>query len=196
MDNFHDISTGTGDAGAGFQFEFSCQHCGDTWRSAFTPYRKGQAASLLSRLSSFLVGTGGISIASRVGAHAASAASGGARDKALGAAMVLAREQYSQCSGCRKWVCRKCWDSRARQCVACSGEERRGSHLDGGRSAGGSAGASAGSLSCPSCQQPVGGGRFCDSCGYDLASTYKSCPGCGAMLARQARFCGDCGHGF
>jgi predicted amidophosphoribosyltransferase len=42
----------------------------------------------------------------------------------------------------------------------------------------------------------MGGGRFCAECGFDMASTHKSCPGCGTMCARAARFCPDCGHGF
>jgi membrane protease subunit (stomatin/prohibitin family) len=51
-------------------------------------------------------------------------------------------------------------------------------------------------LSCPNCRSAHGGGRFCAECGFDLASTHKSCPDCGAMATRQARYCNDCGHGF
>ena len=49
---------------------------------------------------------------------------------------------------------------------------------------------------CPNCQTASQGGRFCHECGFDMASTHKSCPGCGATMPRQARFCTDCGHGF
>jgi hypothetical protein len=49
---------------------------------------------------------------------------------------------------------------------------------------------------CPNCQTPSQGGRFCHECGFDMASTHKSCPACGATMMRQARFCTDCGHGF
>ena len=49
---------------------------------------------------------------------------------------------------------------------------------------------------CPNCQVLSEGGRFCHECGFDMASTHKSCPGCGTTVSRQARFCPDCGHGF
>ncbi|MFF4145457.1 hypothetical protein ACFY0A_29665 [Streptomyces sp. NPDC001698] len=35
--------------GAGFQFEFYCSRCSDTWRSPFEPFRAGQMAGWLSR---------------------------------------------------------------------------------------------------------------------------------------------------
>ena len=46
LTNFRDISTNPGAMGAGFQFEFICESCGDTWKSPFKPYRVGQAAGL------------------------------------------------------------------------------------------------------------------------------------------------------
>ena len=51
-------------------------------------------------------------------------------------------------------------------------------------------------MNCPNCQTPSQGGRFCHECGFDMASTHKSCPGCGSVMPRAARFCTDCGHGF
>jgi membrane protease subunit (stomatin/prohibitin family) len=54
----------------------------------------------------------------------------------------------------------------------------------------------ASSSACPNCRTPSSGGRFCGECGFDMASTHKSCPGCGTMVLRQARFCTDCGHSF
>ncbi|MEF2251058.1 hypothetical protein V4D00_11565 [Ralstonia solanacearum] len=38
--NYRDLCIQSG-TGAGFQFEFYCQCCSDTWRSPFAPYRSG-----------------------------------------------------------------------------------------------------------------------------------------------------------
>ena len=51
MKNFRDVTATTSDIGAGFQFEFFCQRCNETWRSPFKPYRTGQLTGLLSRSS-------------------------------------------------------------------------------------------------------------------------------------------------
>ena len=59
-----------------------------------------------------------------------------------------------------------------------------------------SAATAAATLACPNCQTPSQGGRFCHECGFDMASTHKSCPACGVTMMRQARFCTDCGHAF
>ena len=48
--NYRDISTQANDLSAGFQFEFYCERCGESQRSAFSPYRRGQMTGWLSRL--------------------------------------------------------------------------------------------------------------------------------------------------
>ena len=51
LTNYRDISPASGDVGAGFQFEFNCESCGDTWKSPFKPYRAGQMTGLLRRFT-------------------------------------------------------------------------------------------------------------------------------------------------
>lgn len=50
--NYRDLCQQNG-TGAGFQFEFYCQGCSDTWRSPFAPYRSGQASGWMRELGSF-----------------------------------------------------------------------------------------------------------------------------------------------
>ncbi|MEU5418228.1 zinc ribbon domain-containing protein, partial [Streptomyces sp. NPDC020667] len=59
--NYRDLCEQYGTA-AGFQFEFSCWRCHDTWRSPFEPYQSGRLASWLGRaigMASGLLGRGG-----------------------------------------------------------------------------------------------------------------------------------------
>lgn len=187
LTNYRDLSTSSSDVSAGFQFEFFCEACGETQRSAFQPYRKGQITGWLSRFA-FMFSD--LSKASRATGAFADAGAGGAKAEALGEAVAALPSPYQHCSECRKWVGRECWDARADSCKACAGGAQAGT------SAASQAAASQGGSACPNCQAPSQGGRFCHECGFDMASTHKGCPGCGAMQLRQARFCTDCGHGF
>ena len=45
---------------------------------------------------------------------------------------------------------------------------------------------------CPKCGKPTGGGKFCSSCGANLA--LGKCPSCGAANAPTASFCNECGN--
>jgi Double zinc ribbon len=119
-----------------------------------------------------------------------------ARRAALEEAIVLAEQRYADCPNCKKTVCEDCWNPRTQQCVSCDGQGEptpSGRHAPAAASGGGHAGPG---LACPNCRTALGGGRFCAECGFDMASTHKSCPGCGAMCTRAARFCPECGHGF
>jgi hypothetical protein len=197
MKNFRDVTASTSDIGAGFQFEFFCERCGETWRSPFKPYRKGQLTGLLSRSSALTGELGGwltglsrtvsnIYRASRgVGAFA-DAGLNRAREEAKDEAIALARDRYHACEACHKSVGDECFEERSGLCLDCA--------KGGGQR--GAGGQQEGAVSCPNCQTPSQGGRFCHECGFDMASTHKSCPSCGATQPREARFCGDCGHGF
>lgn len=190
MTNYRDISTSMSDVSAGFQFEFFCEKCGESSRSAFKPYRKGQITGWLSRFAFMFYD---LNKASRATGAFAEAGGGSAKAEALAEAMAQAAPMYERCSGCRKWVGRECWNSSSNSCRDCAARAA----LDTGASAGGGYGSSASSgAACPNCQTPSQGGRFCHECGFDMASTHKSCPACGVTLPRQARFCTDCGHGF
>ncbi len=183
LTNYRDLSTSSSDVSAGFQFEFFCERCGESWRSPFKPYRKGQITGWLSRFA-FMFSD--LSKASRATGAFADAGGGSAKTEALEEARATAASMFEHCPGCRKWVGRECWDAHAGSCNECAGQAARGSGHE----------ASGGGAVCPNCQTPSQGGRFCHECGFDMASTHKSCPACGVTLPRSARFCTDCGHGF
>ena len=185
LTNYRDVSTSVSDVSAGFQFEFFCEKCGESSRSAFRPYRKGQITGWLSRFAFMFYD---LNKASRATGAFAEAGASGAKGEALAEAMAAAAPLYEKCPGCRKWVGRECWNSGTSSCRDCAAR----ASLD----AAPAAGAAAGGATCPNCQTPSSGGRFCHECGFDMASTHKSCPACGITLPRQARFCTDRGHGF
>ena len=188
LTNYRDLSTSSSDVAAGFQFEFYCEACGETQRSAFQPYRKGQLTGWLNRFT-FLLGD--LHKASRASGAFADAGAAGAKADALAEATSAVAALYQHCDRCRKWVGRECWNERTDSCKTCAQGAGAAAPGQGGALAPGQAGSA-----CPNCQAPSQGGRFCPECGFDMASTHKSCPGCGALQLRQARFCTDCGHGF
>ena len=191
LQNYKDLSTSGSDVNAGFQFEFSCAGCGRRWRSPFKPYRMGQVTGFLSRFA-FLVPS--LRTAGRTTSNFADFGSRGAREQALAEAMALAERVYHDCPHCHDTVCEDCFDSRKDMCKSCIEKEsdaattkRRVEEAQARDTA---------TQSCPNCRTPHQGGRFCAECGFDMASTHKTCPACGVMLGRAARFCTDCGHSF
>lgn len=196
LSNFRDISTPTGDVGAGFQFEFVCESCGETWKSPFVSYKRGNAAGLFRRFG-YLVNefykigavTDIIYKLGRASGSSVEVVGGKAKAAALEEAQALALQRYNRCGNCRITVCGNCFDESSGLCIKCEAVQGASAHQS---NAGGPGSATA----CPNCQTPSQGGRFCHECGFDMASTHKSCPGCGATMSRQARFCTDCGHGF
>jgi hypothetical protein len=193
LSNYQDVSKVGSNVNAGFQFEFYCGNCSRKWKSPFRPYRRGQLSGLIYKFAYFLDGQGRMARASNAVSDAGEKR---ARESALQDAIELAEQRYVECPGCAKTVCEACWHPQSHLCEAC---ERRGAHGGARHSAQGSGSeeaTAAGGLTCPNCQSAMGGGRFCAECGFDMASTHKSCPGCGAMCNRTARFCTDCGHGF
>jgi len=186
LSNYRDISKLGTDIHAGFQFEFHCLSCSKTWKSPLKPYRRGQIAGLIAKFAYFLGDRGSYG---RASSGIANVGEEGARDGALQDALALADQRYFVCTSCEHAVCENCWDERSGRCADCLKADSRG----GAR--GGSASAAA-APNCPNCSAAQTGGRFCPECGFDMASTHKSCPGCGVMCPRSARFCTDCGHGF
>jgi hypothetical protein len=188
LSNYRDISTSTSDVSAGFQFEFFCERCGETSRSAFRPYRTGRLTGWLSRFTFMFTD---LHKASRATGAFADAGANEARAEALAEAVAAAAQAYERCERCRKWVGRECWNGNTGSCSDCASRAASGAGATAGYAAG-----SGGGAVCPNCQTASEGGRFCHECGFDMASTHKSCPACGVTLPRQARFCTDCGHGF
>ena len=200
LDNYRDISS-YGANSPGFQFEFSCSNCAKVWKTPFKPYRKGQVAGFFSSLLMTFHGVRNIGYVTRL---ASDAGLEGAKGDALAEAMERANTMYSVCSKCQRAACQSCFKEREGMCGNCVdqsashgraglGESGGGAGADGRQSSGAPPAAG---MSCPNCRSAHDGGRFCAECGFDLASTHKSCPDCGAMAMRQARYCNDCGHGF
>jgi hypothetical protein len=192
LTNYRDVSRAGSDTDAGFQFEFTCGNCSHRWTSPYKPYRRGQLAGLIYKFAYFFDGHGNLFRASDA---VSGAGEKRARAAALQEALGLAEQRYTDCPVCHKTVCADCWNPATRCCEGCQ-RKGAGSSLGGGAAASAGGGASAAGPACPNCQAAFGGGRFCAECGFDMASTHKSCPGCGAMSVRAARFCPDCGHGF
>ena len=196
LENYRDVGS-YGSNSPGFQFEFYCAGCSNVWKTPFKPYRKGQAAGFFSSLLQHFHGVRNVGYVTRI---ASDAGLEGAKKAALAEAMERASTMYSVCSSCQKTVCQNCFNPGSGVCQDCIG--RSGGHARASQGAAGSGasrsdgGPSAPAMSCPNCRSAHGGGRFCAECGFDFASTHKSCPDCGGMALRQARFCNDCGHGF
>lgn len=188
MTNYRDLSTLSSASGAGFQFEFVCEATGETWRSPFRPYRRGQIHGLVSKLTYWF---NGLHAVGRAAEYAADSGAARAKAEALAEAQQLAQQHFRHCEECGKWVVHAAWDERGGHCVQCAAKAR-----GFGAAAAAEAEGGASAALCPNCQTPSQGGRFCHECGFDMASAFKSCPSCGATLPRQARFCTDCGHGF
>lgn len=189
MTNYRDLSTLSSAAGAGFQFEFYCEITGETWRSPFRPYRRGQLNSLVSKLTYWF---NDLHAVGRAAEYAADAGSAKAKAAVLAEAQEQAAQRFRQCGGCQKWVAHAAWDDNGGHCIECAAKAR--GYGNAGYSESGESSTNA--ALCPNCQTPSQGGRFCHECGFDMASAFKSCPSCGSTLPRQARFCTDCGHGF
>jgi membrane protease subunit (stomatin/prohibitin family) len=203
--NYSDLCEETGTS-AGFQFEFSCARCGDTWRTDFVPYASGQAAEWIGRASGALGGVfGGV-------ADAVSGVSEGAfgvqRDKEFAKAIEAAEQHFHRCPRCTTHVCDTCWNSEAGLCMVCAPSaevEIEAAYASGKVYAVGEKAANAGivdgkhmdvktrtQLVCPKCAAETNGAKFCPECGEKLAQQ-AFCTECGAEIADGAKFCGGCG---
>jgi len=194
LDNYRDIGS-YGSSSPGFQFEFHCSNCAKVWKTPFKPYRAGQASGLFRRFGYLFNEFAKISVISesiyrigRASGTSIEATSSKAKATATEEAQALGAQRYEKCVNCRTMVCANCYDEATQRCLKCDRAQGVGSQS--GTSA------SATSTVCPNCQTPSEGGRFCHECGFDMASTHKSCPACSATMPRQARFCTDCGHSF
>jgi hypothetical protein len=191
LENYRDLSTSGNDVSAGFQFEFFCSNCSRKWRSPFKPYRMGQITGLLTRFA-FLFGD--VRTAGRATGNVADMGSRGARAQALQEVMPQAERLYTVCKVCHEAACADCFSTRDETCHACL--EKAGANAREHEMQARAEAREASAHACPNCRSEHAGGRFCAECGFDMASTHKSCPGCGAMTARSSRFCTDCGHSF
>lgn len=205
-DNYSDLSQQSG-VNAGFQFEFYCERCNDTWRTDFVPYRSGQASGWLSKAAGMFGGVlGGVGDAVE---GVAQSGWGTARDEAFKEAVEQAKRHFHRCAKCFQYVCDTCWNTDKGLCMNCApdaeveieaaraqgevyaaGEKaalegiQRGKKMDVKRSR---------QLVCPKCKTETKGAKFCPNCGFELASKLK-CPGCSAEVSPGAKFCPECGQ--
>ncbi|MEV6120806.1 zinc ribbon domain-containing protein [Streptomyces sp. NPDC052077] len=197
--------------GAGFQFEFSCGRCYDTWRSPFEPFRAGQVAGWVSKgvgAAWSMFGNGATRGVSAAADGVAGASFGNQKDAAFSRAIENAEGHFNRCPRCTGYACGRCWNAGQGLCLTCSPDtaaeaqaaQRRGLNdmvtqraYDAGQRDGATYDASARrQLVCPQCQTETRGGAFCHGCGHRLAQS-TACGSCNGDLPAGAAFCPTCG---
>ncbi|MEU1827349.1 MULTISPECIES: zinc ribbon domain-containing protein [Streptomyces] len=208
--NYRDLCEQHGTA-SGFQFEFYCWRCHDTWRSPFEPYRGGRLAGWLNRgigTASGLLGRAWWGVTSAAEGLAGSGW-GNARDAAFQRAIGAAQGHFNRCARCATYVCGRCWHQEQGLCFTCAPDSagemmaarQRGvndmvtqqAYDEGQRQGKAQDGQTARQLVCPRCRAECHGGRFCPGCGYELAQQ-ASCSSCRATLPDGVTFCPTCGQ--
>ena len=194
----------------GFEFEFYCQRCSETWRSGFTPYKLGKASGWLRQASELASGATG-----RLGWDASNAAENlsqagwsHSRDVAFKKAITDAAGYFHRCAKCAQHVCGQCWNTARGLCFNCAPdlasnvESARATGLvEAAMSSARDLGATQAAqvdvaaehqLSCPQCRAETHGAKFCPQCGYHLGAAVN-CHSCSAIVPAGAKFCPDCG---
>jgi hypothetical protein len=207
--NYRDLCQEQG-TGAGFQFEFSCSRCSDTWRSPFEPYTSARMAGWVSKAANAawrVMGTTGNTVSSAAeglaGAHW-----GTARDAAFTRAIDNAKGHFNRCPRCTSYVCARCFNTAHGLCLSCApdtaAEAVAASHRglnDAVTERAYTAGQQNGQsfdvttprqLVCPQCRAETHGTPFCPDCGFRLAQP-TTCPSCSTALPETAAFCPTCG---
>lgn len=205
-DNYSDLCIQQG-VNAGFQFEFFCERCNDTWRTEFVPFRSGQASGWLGKAAGMFGGVlGGVGEAAE---GLAQSGWGKARDEAFKEAVGQAKEHFHRCGKCFQYVCDTCWNGDRGLCLNCAPDAEvevesamvQG-ELEAAREKGIAAGRERGQkidtgkkrqLVCPKCKTETHGAKFCPECGFQMAVKGK-CSGCGAEMSPAAKFCPECGQ--
>ncbi|WP_214587341.1 zinc ribbon domain-containing protein [Dyella sp. LX-66] len=208
--NYRDLCQQYG-TGAGFQFEFYCQSCSDTWRSPFAPYRSGQASGWMREIGSFASNLlGGVSNGIDNAVEGlAKAGWGTSRDEAFKDAIGAAEHHFHRCARCNHYVCDRCWSIEKGLCETCApdlaAEVQAARHqgqlqaakdnaVEFGKSQAGKVDVKTErQLVCPQCGCEARGGKFCPDCGHRLADP-SQCGGCQAELPAGSRFCPECGQ--
>ena len=211
--NYHDLCQQYG-TGAGFQFEFYCQNCRDTWRSPFAAYRSGQASGWMRELGGMagsllggFAGSLGNGVDNAV-EGVARAGWGSARDEAFKQAVTDAKGRFNRCAKCHDYVCDSCWSVESGLCQTCAPDlatevqaARHSGRIDAARQTARELGEGQATrvdiktehqLVCPACNGETRGGKFCPHCGHALAMATR-CAGCKAELPAGSRFCPECG---
>lgn len=207
--NNRDLSNQYGDD-AGFEFEFYCHRCGDTWRSGFENYSLGRASGWLRR-----AGNMASNAVSNVGWDVANAVDGladagwhKARDAAFQRAIAKAEAHFHRCARCTGHVCDNCFNADRGLCLDCAPDvqaEVEQARAEGEVSAAREAAAAAGAelaqgrdvstqrqLVCPQCRTETHGAKFCPECGHKQDAP-ANCGSCAQPVPLGAKFCPECG---
>lgn len=207
--NSRDLSNAYGND-AGFEFEFYCQRCSDTWRSGFENYTLGRASGWLRRASNMAS-----NVTSNIGWDVANTVDGladagwhKARDAAFQRAITKAEGHFHRCARCTQHVCDKCWNADRGLCLHCAPDlqaeveqARAEGEIYAARTAASEAGAKLAAgldvttqrqLVCPQCKSETHGGKFCPECGFKVGAP-ASCGSCSSEIPTGAKFCPECG---
>src|SRR5918911_556141 len=197
-DNYHDISTDNG-----FQFEFYCERCHDTWRSPFNRYVAGTVENVLGAAEGIFGGIFGS--ARNVMDQVRSSGWSKARDGALRSAVAGAKDHFHRCPRCSNHFCDNCWNADEGTCITCVPRldaelatiTREAKFQKARETAYAKATVSDEDLkqkvvSCPSCGAAVGRAKFCPECGTAVALT-RACKSCQAEVPTSSKFCPECG---
>lgn len=204
-DNYRDLSQPDG-VDAGFQFEFYCERCSDTWRTSYKPYRSGQASGWLSKAAGLLGGVlGGASTALE---GVAQAGWNSARDDAFSEAIADAKRHFHRCGKCFQYVCARCIDTEKGLCFNCApnveveiAAARAQGEIQGATESAIEEGLQRGKrrdvkrdtqLVCPKCQAETHGAKFCPECGHKLGARHQ-CGACATEMEPGTKFCPECG---
>lgn len=208
--NYRDLCIQSG-TGAGFQFEFYCQCCSDTWRSPFEPYRSGQASGWMREAGGLLGGLfGGFGNQLDNAAEGlARAGWGTSRDAAFKTAISSAQAHFHRCASCHRYSCSQCWSPDTGLCQSCAPDlaaqvrvARHAGTVEAARDAAREVGKgqaadveinAARTLVCPECHTETHGAKFCPQCGHNLAAK-TTCGHCKTELPAGSRFCPECGQ--
>ncbi|MBZ5565706.1 MAG: zinc ribbon domain-containing protein [Acidobacteriia bacterium] len=190
----------------GYQFEFFCDRCGNSFMTEFKPSATGMAVSALRTAGSLLGGVFGSAASSSY--EIERAVQGPGHDKAFRAAVEEAKPNFRQCPKCSRWVCQTaCWNPKRGLCYECAPnvetelaaaqaqatveqiqqkvrEQDLTTDIDLTSEA---------AALCPSCGARTAGAKFCPECGKPLRPKGE-CPRCGTKVEAGAKFCPECGQ--
>ena len=205
--NYNDLSEQHG-VKAGFQFEFYCERCSETWRAEFVPFRTGQASGWLGKAAGAFGGVLGRAASDAVGGLAESGW-GEAHDQAFPHAIGQAKNHFHRCAKCHQYVCGVCWNGDKGLCLECAPSAeveiqsaRARGEADGAGEKAALEGVRRGTqmdvkvekqLVCPECGAETKGAKFCPECGHKLAIS-DTCPACSAKVSPTVKFCPECGE--
>lgn len=211
--NYEDNSTE-----AGFQFTFYCDVCNDGYKTSFVESETSKKNRGLRGLARGAGALGGL-FGGALGNLGYSLERGGdilserfdgmsaewqkEHEQTFDRAQNEAKQHFSRCHGCNRWVCSSCFNEDEGLCTDCAPRQSTSvakakaqamqRNLDEAAQTQTvwSGKLQSQTIICPTCGKPSNPGKFCNNCGGSLE--VKKCPKCGAAIAVGVRFCGDCG---